>query len=294
MKWRVARVEYEAAERRVMRLLFAVVVAHHVPASLAHLAITRPNGFAELVDLQWLLDPNVYVYFRYATWIALVCYVLRRGWAVVLPYLALFSIAIGSITNSRGAISHSIQIVSLVLLAQTAAHYYSLLRRSSEPREAGENRAIWWSQQTIVAVYLVSGVTKLLETGGAWFFQTPLIAVQILKTTDQTFYNMLDASGRETGLAVADWIVQHPLLAGLILSGGLLLELAAPVALLGRRFALAIGLSLVLFHETVQRVMTLYFVWNEYLIWIYLVNVPFWILLAWRAVRRRRAGDSFA
>ena len=291
MKWLPHRVEYSSGERLLMRLLFAAIVVSHVPGSLAHLSITQPNGLAHLVDLRFLLDPEVFAFFRYAMWAALGAYVLRFAWSFVLPYLALFSIAVGSINNSRGAISHSIQIVSLVLLAQTVAHFYSRFRKTQEPEPAGENRMIWWSQQAIVATYLVSALTKLINTGGMWFFQTPYIAVQIVKATNQTYYNVLDASGRDTSLAVADWIVRHPLLAGLILSGGLLLELGAPLALLGRRFALAIGLSLVLFHETVQRVMTLSFVWNEYLLWVYLVNVPFWVLLALRTVHRPPPGS---
>ena len=296
MSWAPAKTEYGPLECAAMRLLFAVVVARHVPASLAHLQITLPNGLAGMFDLEFLLDPEVFAVGRYLLWAALILYVLRIGWSIALPYMTAFSIAVGSVNNSHGAISHYLQIVSLVLCAQTAAHFYSLARRN---RDAGhgaaaqrEQRVIYWSQQAIVATYLVAALTKLIRTSGMWFLQSPLIALQIIKTNDQDRYDNLGVGSYESASAIADWIVQHPLITGLVLSTGLLLELIAPIALFGRAFAAGYGVSLLLFHATVHRVMKLHFVYNEYLIWIYLVNVPFWILLACRAIQRRRAAPS--
>lgn len=294
MNWAPAKTEYGAFERAAMRVLFAIVVVRHVPASLAHLKITLPNGLARLVDLHFLLDPDVFAIGRYLLWAALILYVLRIGWSIALPYMTAFSIAVGSVNNSHGAISHYLQIVSLVLCAQTAAHFYSLFRRNRERHPAAaarrEQRVIYWSQQAIVATYLVSALTKLIRTSGMWFFQSPLIALQIIKTNDQDRYDNLGAGSYESAAAIAEWMVQHPLITGTALSTGLLLELIAPVALFGRVFAAGYGLSLLLFHTAVHRVMKLHFLFNEYLIWIYLVNVPFWLLIAVRTVARRRSG----
>ncbi len=89
-----------------------------------------------------------------------------------LPIALLANVTATAIVNSQGAIQHAFQIVSLVLLAQTAAHFYGLWRcRSGEAGEALEDRTIWWSQQTVVAVYLVAGITKLLVTKGLWPLQ---------------------------------------------------------------------------------------------------------------------------
>lgn len=292
MTWEPRKVEHGAFERAAMRVLFAIVVARHVPSSLAHLQITLPNGLARLIDLQCLLNPGVYAAGCYLLWAALILYVLRIGWSIALPYMTAFSIAVGSVNNSHGAISHYLQIVSLVLCAQTAAHFYSLLRKKRDGDAAAaverEQRVIYWSQQAIVGTYLVSALTKLIRTSGMWFFQSPLIALQIIKTNDQDRYDNFGGGGYENAPAIAEWIVQHPLLTGIVLSAGLVLELIAPIALFGRGFAAGYGLSLLLFHATVHRVMKLHFLFNEHLIWIYLVNVPFWILLAFRAVQRRR------
>jgi hypothetical protein len=292
MKWRAAEIHYAWYERFAMRLLFAVLLEQHIPASLSSHIVTFPHGFGRLIDLRFLLDQRFFTICRYLFLAALVLYVLRIGWSVVLPYMTLLSIAVGTILNSKGAIAHFMQIVSLVLCAQTAAHFYSKFKRrrhdSETPDLTGEDRVIFWSQQAIVATYLVSALTKLIHTSGAWFIQSPLIAVQIIKTTDQDYYDQLDASAYGSGVALANWIVQHPLLVGVVLSLGLLLELTAPLALLGRGMALVYGLGLIAFHESVQRAMKLNFLYNEYLIWIYLVNVPFWIMFAARSLAAMR------
>jgi len=287
VKFQTGNIQYGAVERAAMRLLFAIVISWQMPHSLAHINITAPNGLARLMDLRFLLDPQTFTICRYIGIAALVLYVARIGWAVVLPYLTLLSIAIGSLNNSQGAIAHNFQIVPLVLLAQTAAYYYGLFRERTPDRVAQpastESRMIFWSQQTICAVYLVSALTKLINTSGKWFFQSPRVGVQIIKTSEQDYYDWLDASGSAQSLAIAQWIALHPWITGIALSMGLLLELTAPLALLGRRFALFIGLSLIAFHAGIHYAMQLRFAYNEYLIWIYLVNVPFWIVLAARS-----------
>ena len=206
--------------------------------------------------------------------------------------MTLLSIAVGTIANSQGAIGHYLQLVSLVLCAQTAAHFYDMLarRRGKEnpDRTTGEDRVISWSQQAIVATYLASALTKLIHTSGMWFFQSPLIAVQILKATDSDYYDRLNPADYNAGLPIAQWIAAHPILVALVLGAGLILELTTPLALLGRRYALFYGVSLIAFHQSVQRLMKLSFAYNEYLIWIYLVNLPFWVWFVERRLRRTK------
>ena len=275
-----------------MRVLFAFVVAAHMPETLAHHSMSQPNGLARLVDLTFLLNTDTLALLRYALWAALVLYVFRIGWTIVLPYMTLLSIATGSVNNSQGAISHGLQIVSLVLLAQCCAHFYSRFAGEARSGPTGENRMVFWSQQAIVATYFVSALTKLINSSGMWFFQAPFIAVQVVKTTEQSYYNRLDENARASGLALAEWIVAHPLLVIAMLTAGFLLEFLAPVALLGRRFALLIGLSLIAFHESIARLMKLHFEYNEYLVAIYLVNAPFWTFAAIRWWRSRAAAAS--
>ena len=294
MKW-PRPPQYTAYERVAMRLLFAAVLLFVIPPRLRYTTVPVPNGLARIADLGFLLDPSVFAICRYVFWALIFLYVLRIALVAVLPCLTLFVIAVGSLNNSQGAIGHTRQIVALVLLAQTAAHVYTCLRRvrdqESNGNENSENRMVYWSQQAIAATYLTSALTKLLHTSGKWFLQSPLVALQIVKTTDQNYYNTLEPNRYGAGVAIAEWIVQHPLLVAIIMGAGLLLELTAPLMLRGRGLALLYGIALLTFHETVGRVMKLNFPFNEYLLWIYVVNVPYWAVHGWlwmkRVIQRR-------
>ncbi|MDQ6624844.1 MAG: hypothetical protein M3Y69_01705 [Verrucomicrobiota bacterium] len=277
-------------ERAIMRVLFALVVARHIPGGLSDATLSYPSGFARFVDLHFLVQPTALTAGGYMLWAALALYVFRFGLWLALPYMTLFSIAVGSAQNSSGAIGHHAQIVSLVLLAQTVAYFYSRARsRAGGERirpDATESLMIDWSLQAIAATYFISGLTKLINTHGLWMIQSPLVAVQILKTSDHTYYDALDPTRHQAGYALAEWMVQHPLLVGIALSSGLLLELTSPLLLWGRRWAAFFGVALLVFHKSIGHTMQLHFPYNEMLLVIYLINVPFWIGAAVRWVRK--------
>ncbi|MDQ6764795.1 MAG: hypothetical protein M3Z22_01645 [Verrucomicrobiota bacterium] len=282
-----------------MRVLFTAVVALHVPSGLANETLSFPTGFARLVDLHFLQDPFVFAGGLHVLWAALVLYAAGVGWWFALPYMTLFSIAVGSVQNSSGAIGHHAQIVSLVLLAQTAAYFYSRFRfatnRSAKP--AMESRLIDWSQQAIAATYFISGLTKLIHTRGLWIVQSRFVAVQIVKTSDHDYYDALNPASHGAGYALADWMVRHPLLVAAAMSCGLLLEVTSPLLLLGRGWAAFYGVALLIFHESIERIMKLHFANNEMLLVVYLINVPFWIGVAaqrlrYSTVRPAEVGDS--
>ena len=182
-------------ERVVMRVLFAWLVWQATPGALIVNGIPSPNGMTRLFDLRFLLYPDVFAIARMALGVALTLYVLRLLVWLALPVAFFVQASANAITNSQGAIQHAVQIVSLVLLAQTAAHFYGLWRRHSEKEERDllEDRAIWWSQQTLVAVYLVAGITKLFVSKGLWIFQARWIGVSIAKSAYQSFYDVFES-----------------------------------------------------------------------------------------------------
>src|SRR5690349_18465800 len=148
-------------ERAIMRILFAVTVWRGTPNELPVNGIPAPNGITAIIDLHFLLQPQAFAYARIALAVALVLYVLRIWQA--LPIALFVNLATNGILNSQGAIQHALQIVSLVLLAQTVAWFYGAwVDRKNHSPQLTENRAIWWSQQTIVAVYLLAGIAKLV------------------------------------------------------------------------------------------------------------------------------------
>ena len=70
----------------------------------------------------------------------------------------------------------------------------------------------------------------------------------------------------------------------------MLLELFAFVALFGRGAAALIALGMICFHRSIAHLMSIYFHFNEALLIIFLINLPFWIgWLATRGVRKETA-----
>jgi hypothetical protein len=275
-------------ERLVMRVLFAWLVWRATPAILIVNGIPSPNGITRLFDLHFLLDPHLFAIARMVLAVALVLYVLRLVVWLALPVALFVNVAANGILNSQGAIQHAAQIVSLVLLAQNVAHFYGLWRRRhGEESALLESRAIWWSQQTIVAVYLLAGIAKLITTKGLWVFQARWIGVSITKAAYQSFYDTFSEADLERQLAVANFAAAHGWLVALIAATGLLLELGSPLALVNRAWAALVGCALVCFHLGLTYSMHLTFIYNQWLLVIFLINVPYWIVTEARKITSR-------
>lgn len=280
-------------ERVVMRVLFAWLVFQATPKGLIVTGIPAPNGFARLVDLHFLLDPHAFVFCQRLLIVALVLYVLRLVVWLALPVALFVNVATNAITNSQGGIQHALQIVSLVLLAQTVAHFYGLWRRHrGEARALLENRAIWWSQQTIVAVYLVAGITKMIVTKGRWVFDARWLGVSIAKSAYQSFYDTHNQAELHHQLAIAHFAATHGWLMMLVAAGGLFLELGSPLMLVNRVWALSLGWALICFHIGLTYAMQLSFIYNQWLLFIFMVNAPYWIAFVGRRILRVREVTS--
>ena len=277
------------SERLVMRVLFAWLVFRATPRALIVNGIPSPNGVTQIFDLHFLFDSQIFALARMVLAAALILYFLRILVWLALPVVLFIHTAANAITNSQGAVQHTMQIVSLVLLAQTAAHFYGLWRRrQGEERAILEDRAIWWSQQTIVAVYLVAGITKLLVTKGLWISQARWIGVSIAKSAYQSFYNTFDQAILQQQLAIANFAAEHGWIVTLIAAGGLLLELGSPLMLINRAWSAILGASLVCFHLALGYAMHLTFIYNQWLLIIFMINLPYWIATGARRIFRAR------
>jgi hypothetical protein len=280
-------------ERLAMRALFAWVVFQATPKGLMVSGIPSPNGFARVVDLHFLLAPHVFAFCQKLLAISLVLYVLRLVVWLALPVALFIHVGANALTNSQGGIQHAMQIVSLALLAQTVAHFYGLWRRrAGEDRALLESRAIWWSQQTIVAVYLVAGITKLMVTKGKWIADARWLGVSIAKSAYMSFYDTHSQTDLQQQLAVAHFAAVHGWLMLLIAAVGLFLELGSPLMLINRIWAAAMGCALIGFHVGLTYSMGLSFIYNQWLLLIFMVNPPYWIVTAGEKIFRSRPATS--
>jgi hypothetical protein len=281
-------------ERFVMRALMAWIVWRATPAALMVNGIPAPNGIARVINLHFLLNPHSFAVARMALAAALIAYVSRFLVWLALPIALFVNVAANAITNSQGGIEHAAQTVSLVLFAQTVAHFYGLWRQRhhGEARVMLEDRVIWWSQQSIVAVYLVAGITKLIVTRGMWPFEARWIGVSIAKAAYHSFYDTLNQADLQQQLAVANFAAAHGWLVALAAAPGLFLELGSPLMLINRAWAALIGCALICFHISLHYTMRLTFIYNQWLLFIFMVNAPYWIVIGVRRLLGQRREEK--
>ncbi|MGK0188079.1 MAG: hypothetical protein ACI9R3_003871, partial [Verrucomicrobiales bacterium] len=290
----------------VMRMIFACVVWQTFPENFHYESLKYPNGIArwhELWDgfnLTWLWSGHSYSLawlgiegswtamqiIRFVVAICLVIYTSGFLLPVVLPLLTIASIVVRTYYNSQGAIHHGCQMVTTILLFQTIVVLWFAGRRivgwkRKQPFAFADGLSQWsyflfYSQAAIAGCYVIAGLTKIVRTSGGWFWNSPYMALEVIKTEKQEYYSNLDASVIGTHQVYGEWMLNNPNLARIFLSGGVVLELVAIMVLCSRKWALMIGVGMILFHRSVDIVMDLQFRFNEYSDWIFCINLPFW------------------
>ena len=258
---------------------------------------TSPVGIGKLIDLTFLSNPSVGIAVHWITLVALVAYV--AGLVLPISTLILFLIhcSIFTLNNSKGATHHGYQILSITLLAQVAVLWapailrpFPKLRRYFPVHAPGLHRRdlfVYYSQLAIAGAYVIAGLSKVLRSHVKWIIDSPDVAVQIVKSHSQKYYEYLSPEWADMGMSYANWITAHPWLSRLMLTGGLFLELFAFLLLINRAWAALIGISLVAMHLIIGELMGLHFPQNIQADFGMLVNAPFWIFAATMLVVKR-------
>ncbi len=302
--------EHTRIELVAMRLLFALVLVDVIPSGLQPVELSEPVGLAGiamekeadrwwlarlpfvnwLFSLRWL--PDAMPALKWISWPVLAVYAFGRLPLLTTGFLLAVTVAAGTYANSNGALKHHHQIVSLVLLAQWIWHvWWALRHRRRDMRHIDDSLqrdrwAAFASQQAIVAAYVVTGLTKVLTSGFVgWLKAAANYPVQLRKTNLQAVYSRADVN-TAAGSGLESWLVTHPQAGQAMMGAGLVLELGALLALLGRRWSFACGLLLIAFHALNSVFMNLNFRWHVWCLFIFFVLPP--AIAASRRVLGRR------
>ncbi len=274
-----------AGERIFMRLAFAWLVHGTINWRIRFTDQPHPNGLADFIDFTFFSDPAVMGQIHAVTLVALVAYVVGIVPQLALAWTLFVIVGVGTLANSQGAIAHYTQIVALIVLAQCVAHWTRPRRLFSDPRT--ENRAIGWTLVTIAAGYVVCGAVKVMRSGGLWAWNSPMLAVQFVKTRQMGYFDRLEMPPADTWVdRMPELILAHPNAARLLFGAALVLELAGFVALMGRSRRALLGLALIAMHVSISLVMGHRFDTNIAALFIFLVNPVFWIALLGSRLRR--------
>ena len=239
-----------------------------------------PVGLARLMDLTALFRRDIHRRLRLLVRIALCFYVAGIGMPVVTPLLLLYVVARESLNNSQGAIQHAWNAVALVLLVQAGLYGFQAYNAVFQPAfrfpsgASYDQVAFFWSQQAIIAVYFTAGLYKL-ASARTWITNAPHVVLQIIKTSQQSFYTRLDPSHLGRSDRMVTQVLRHPNLTRLLLASGLLLELFSPLFLHNRTTQLAGGILLIVFHLLNARYLQLPFREQRLLVGIFFLQIPF-------------------
>ena len=272
----------------------------------------HPNGLARLLpgdNFTWLDNPDIMAICRWLMAGALVLYVTHRLAFVAYPVICFLLIASGTLANSQSPqVTHHSQVITMVLLAQAVWYFTDLWQRRGKRRDPAESQrwhrlAFYFSIQVFMAGYMVSVVSKMVNSEGEWIARSAYVPVQLEKNILMDHYNVanLPDSMKPQGgeqhwfdkldipRKTQDLFIARPNLARLALTTGMLLEAFCFFALAGRRVALVYGLLLVLFHLMISWTMNLTFKYHLSLLALYFVGIPYWITRLVPAAKRNPA-----
>ena len=256
-------------------------------------------GIGRIIDLTFLADPAVGQVVHWIAIGALLVYI--TGFLLPISTLIIFLIhsSVFTLNNGMGAIHHGYQILTLPLLAQVCVLWAPILlkklpqkaRRYLPEHEPGLHQRdlfVYYSQVAIAGAYVIAGLSKILRSHVKWIIDSPDVAVQIVKSHSQKYYEYLHPEWADMGMGYATWIAEHPWLSRIMLTSGLGLELFAFLLLINRAWAAVIGLSLIGMHYSIGIIMGLDFPENVRADFVLLVNAPFWIFAAWMMVQKKK------
>lgn len=292
-KYRDVVIPFEAWEMFFMRLFCSVLYYIALPNGIEFDTMPYPNGFGRWWDVTFLAQPGLWDTLKMATIPFLVVYTFGRFTIPALIYLTGLLIAYGTLRNSQGAIGHNTQIVALVLLAQWAVCVWETIRTRSVggwtwkdtiPRQRLMMHA---ARVIIAATYLTTAISKIDRSNGQWIWDTPNLSVQIIKTQSNDFYNTLDPVSPLLMETIPNAIAEHPWLTRIVFAPALLLELFFFLALIGRGWSAFFGLATIVLHVCIFYLMSLDFPNHEIMLWIFFVNVPYWLYRGAQLIRYR-------
>ena len=259
----------------------------------------HPSGMGMFIDFSFLSNDAIEQPLRALTALSLVLFMLgprltRLPSAISLLIPLWFGIGIATLRNSQGAIGHTAQAVHLVALSVWVASLWSIWQarrgRALSDGLTGGQFEMDLARQALSAAYVVSGITKLVVSKGAWIASTRYLPLHIVKNCDMEYYDTIKPEALKH-----DWLPQlmmdHPTLSSLLFGVALPLELFAFLGLYNRRAAALFGGGLICFHESVTRLMNLSFIYNKALLLVLFVAPWWWIA---EAIRKRKIAQPTA
>ena len=288
MKERFLPVVVGRAEALFLRIFLVGVVLYSLWDPSKYNRVEDPAGLASWgLPVAWIGQNGVHPWFLVGTFVFGLVYVAglwRAGWLTLIGVFGLTfaHVSYWTLANSQGNTFHGSNMTSIVLVMQLVAAIIMQVRsaRNLEPTPRWpslDSMLLYFSQCGIAGAYVTSAITKLLKSKGMWLWDSPYFAKSIQKVWRQLHF---DNPSLEKYSGVSPWatyMAEHPWMARIMFAPGFILEMLAFMILFNRAWAAGLGVALVLMHVGIGFIMQLYFPEFEMMVFIFCVNLPFWI-----------------
>jgi hypothetical protein len=131
--------------------------------------------------------------------------------------------------------------------------------------------------QIVAAMYVLSGISKLLASGPGWINGGELFPVQAVKNASFAYFTTGVAASLEQGYTMAYYALAHKHLVKLLLAGTLFLEVSCFIAAYNLRMRIIYGLSLALMHIGIYVFMDILIAVVVWPMIIFFLNPLYWV-----------------
>ena len=201
-----------------------------------------------------------------------VFYTLGIGMKKTCVLLAFLSILIFSYEEANGIYSRAALFSVLFICHAIASIFFS----------NSEKTSIQFSIQAVAAIYTLSGLSKLVNSGLAWVTNGPYLLLQIKKGSYFKYYDRGNTEILNENNQMIEFFIDNPIVLTILLSMVLALEICSGLMIIKPKIAFFYGLLLFLMSFGIYLVMNILIVPIFYPMLIVLVNP---LYLFWKGVK---------
>jgi len=221
---------------KILSIIFWLLLT--IPILLKYHNQPQPEGICNYINCAFFSSSS-FTYFTFGfLLIVSLLYLLERFMLLSIFLIAVLSVIIFSLEISNAGHSSRTEIVSMLFIIQFIAYLrYSLGGNKFKEETTAYNVAMMYSIQIIAAAYIISGISKLGESGIGWVTEAQNISVRILRSYSSRAVDLDDSNLEQRGRNLAAFVLQHQTLIKIGFAGALFAEICAFIAMFGKRHA---------------------------------------------------------
>lgn len=227
-------------------------------------------GLCNFLPCQFFLNNNIKIILVIISVVFGVLYFFEYKMKVTTLVLSIISLLVFTVADSTGVFYRN-EGFSLIMIGQFIAYYVYNKKKSGY--KINELR-IKISMLTITMLYFFSFVSKITTSGLLWFTQTKGFANHVLKSKMYEYATTGNTGTLMLGQNYYNFIVDHPIVIGVLLLGALLLEGFAFLSNFNYKIAFFWGIGLIGMHIGIYFLMDIFIISIILSMLLFIFNLP--------------------